>query len=64
MAHGACGVTHRQQGKATAEEWMGRVGDLYLGLSFFGWVIEVGTKLMARTTPRTTTIGCSWACGG
>ncbi len=64
MAHGACGVTHRQQGEATAEEWMGRVGDLYLGLSFFGWVIEVGTKLMARTTPPTITTGYSWGSEG
>ena len=48
MARGACGVTHRQQRKVTAEEWMGRVGDLYLGVFLIGWVLEVGTKLMAR----------------
>jgi hypothetical protein len=51
MARGACGVTQRQEGKATAEEWMDRVGDLYLDLFFFGWVIEVGTKLMAYRRP-------------
>jgi hypothetical protein len=50
MAHGACGVTDRDQGKAPAEEWMSRFGDLYLGLFFVGRVIEVGIKLMTRST--------------
>jgi hypothetical protein len=46
------GESHRQQRKATTEEWVGRVGDLYLGLFLVGWVIEVGTKLMARRCRR------------
>jgi hypothetical protein len=57
MARAACSVTYPQQGKATTEERMGRVGDLYLGVFFFRWVLEVGTKLMARTTPPSTTTG-------
>lgn len=60
MARGARGVTYRQQWKATAEEWMVRVCDLYLGVFFFRWVLEVGTKLMARSIlPTTTIVFCS-----
>jgi hypothetical protein len=50
MTYGSCRIAYRQQEKAPAEEWMGRVGDLYLGLFFFGWVIEMGIKLMTRST--------------
>lgn len=57
MTYGSCGITHRERGKATAEEWMGRVGNLYLGEFFFSWVIEVGTKLM---TPSTTSATNGW----
>jgi hypothetical protein len=48
MSHAILWVAYRQQRKATAEQRMGRVGNLDLGRFFLTRVIEVGTKLMVR----------------
>jgi hypothetical protein len=43
-------VVDGEDRETAAEERMGRIGDLDLGRFLLGWVIEVGIKLMARST--------------